>query len=152
MAAGIACSRLPDKGAFTVFAKAYKTFTERWLRIGNDWFQAYEIRGSGRHPLLPQPKDTGTINGFVWASGVSCRAKLEDKKKGIWSARLTAKSIRFSEDGNPWTAPFKDGAMWEVFLAKEEGKWIFDDNSVDVSILSPDSADRKPKPEELPPR
>lgn len=172
----LACVWLNNPGAFTAFGRAYESFLADWLVIGEDWFQAYEIGGSAKHPLLGTPMgDMGSVKGFVWARDVRCetwpvakarlarinaRRAMAAKASGkpataaseVWGARLVAKTVTFSEEGNDWTPPLRDGTLWEVFLAKEGETWVVEDNTVDASILSAGAKERRPEPGELPRR
>ncbi len=157
----LACVWLNNPAAFTAFSAAYGTFLENWLVIGEDWFQAYEIGGSAPHPLLPRPRDEdmGSVKGYVWARDVRCeisQAPIPTAKEGtvdeLWRARLVARSVTFSEEGNDWTPPLEDGVLWEIFLARSGETWVADDNSVDASILSMGAKERRPAPTELPAR
>lgn len=173
-----ACVWLNNPYAFTAFAQAYESFYKKWLVVGEDWFQAYEIGGSAPHPFLARPReDMGSVKGYVWARDVRCeiwQAPVpEDKAETVsevWGARLVAKTVTFSEEGNAWTPPLSDGVLWEVYLAKSRGSqvgqadaapgqttaagetWIVDDNSIDASVLSTGADERRPSPKELPRR
>lgn len=163
----LACIWLNNAQTFKAFGRAYEEFAKSWLIVGEDWFQAYEIGGSAKHPLLGTPReDMGTVNGYVWARDVRCEtwkvdlkalqetsSKLRDADVSeVWGARLIARSVTFSEEGNDWTPPIKDGVLWEIYIAKEGGQWIVEDNSVDAGILSSGAKERRPTPDELPKR
>ncbi|MEO1206298.1 MAG: hypothetical protein AAFV45_08195 [Pseudomonadota bacterium] len=163
----LACVWLNNEKTFQAFGSAYEGFAKNWLVIGQDWFQAYEIGGSAKHPLLGTPReDMGTVEGFVWARDVRCEtwqvdlsslqttsSKLKDTNVSeVWGARLVARSVTFSEEGNAWTPPIEDGVLWEIYIANEGGEWTVEDNSVDAAILSTGAKERRPRPDELPKR
>jgi len=155
------CIWLNNKPAFETFASAYTRFADRWLISGRDWFQAYEIGGSARHPLLPMPKeDMGSVKGFVWARDVQCLTNEVDpaeteagpEVKELWVVRVQAGTVTFSEEGNDWTPALTDAVLWEQFLVYDGQRWTSEDNSVDASVLSTGAKERRPDPAELPAR
>lgn len=146
----IACVQLTDGALLTRIDALYAGLASKWLQLGEHWFQAYELPGEPRNPLLPKADRQGPVRGFAWVQSPRCIAALEPAT-GAWWVQFAAYRLTFNE-GEGWTRAQQSGVLAEYVFTMADGAWGVRDNTQAVSFRQPDDKEWRPAATELPSR
>lgn len=146
----VACVTLSDTTLLGRIDTLYAGLASKWLQLGEHWFQAYELPGEPRNPLLPKADRQAAVRGFAWVQFPRCQAAIEPAT-GAWWVQFTAQRLTFNE-GTGWTPPLAAGILAEYVMSSGEGGWSVSDNTQAVSFRQPEDKEWRPTAAELPPR
>lgn len=144
------CVALTDPVLLARIDTLYAALASKWLQLGEHWFQAYELPGEPRNPLLPKADRQGPVRGHAWVQQPRCLAAVEPATGAYW-VQFTAHRLTFNE-GNGWTRPQPRGVLAEYVLTAGEGGFAVRDNTQAVSFRQPEDKEWRPTAAELPSR
>lgn len=149
--APVACALVAEGPLLAQIEGLYRQFESKWLHIGEHWFQAYQLPGEQRNPLMPRAERAGAVRGIAWVKNPSCLAALEPAT-GDWTMRIVAQRLTFSEAGGPWSRPLPSGVLAEFVLRRSESSWTVQDRTEAVSFRQPEDKEWRPTVADLPER
>lgn len=146
----VSCVAVADLSLLSRIETLYGSFSARWLQLGEHWFQAYELPGEARNPLLPRGDRTGPVRGYTWIQSPRCVAQ-QDQASAAWHVRIVANRITFNESSG-WTKPLPAGVLAEFVITPGDNGWTTIDNTAAVSFRQPEDKEWRPAIADIPPR